>query len=124
MTSHLLQESERGFQYFDMIDPQPEQTSEEMPLSGMVHGVDLALLGAALDEVRPTLLSDGGDMHFRGVNERGIVSVELVGACATCPLSAMTLLFGIEQVVLQKVPGVLGVVACSPAIPGLSDLTK
>jgi hypothetical protein len=72
MISHLLQESERGLQSFDMSDPQPEQTSDEMPLSGMVHGVDLALLGAALDEVR----------------------------------------------------GVLGVVACSPAIPGLSDLTK
>jgi Fe-S cluster biogenesis protein NfuA len=106
-----------------MSDPQPEPTSDEMPLTGIVHGVDLALLGAALDEVRPTLLSDGGDMRFRGVDERGIVSVELTGACGTCPLSAMTLVFGIEQVVLQKVPGVLGVVACSPAIPELSDFS-
>jgi len=104
-----------------MSEPRPDPTPDEMPLTGIVHGVDLALLGAALDEVRPTLLSDGGDMLFRGVDERGIVSVELIGACGTCPLSAMTLVFGIEQVVLQKVPGVLGVVACSPAIPEFSD---
>ena len=107
-----------------MTDEHTDERSDEMPLTGVVHGVDLALLNAALDEVRPTLISDGGDMKLRGVDERGIVSVELTGACGTCPLSAMTLVFGIEQVVLQKVPGVLGVVACSPAIPELSDLTK
>lgn len=95
----------------------------DTPLEGIVHGVDIALLEAALDEVRPTLQADGGDMTLRGVDERGIVSVELTGACGTCPLSAMTLVFGIEQVVLQKVPGVAGVVACSPAIPELSDLS-
>jgi Fe-S cluster biogenesis protein NfuA len=121
MTSPLLQKSEHGLQSFDMSEPRPDPTPDEMPLTGIVHGVDLAVLGAALDEVRPTLLSDGGDMLFRGVDERGMVSVELIGACGTCPLSAMTLVFGIEQVVLQKVPGVLGVVACSPAIPELSD---
>jgi Fe-S cluster biogenesis protein NfuA len=121
MTSPLLQKSEHGLQSFDMSESRPDPTPDEMPLTGIVHGVDLAVLGAALDEVRPTLLSDGGDMLFRGVDERGIVSVELIGACGTCPLSAMTLVFGIEQVVLQKVPGVLGVVACSPAIPELSD---
>lgn len=106
-----------------MNDERMDERSDEMPLTGIVHGVDLALLGAALDEVRPTLVSDGGDMKLRGVDERGIVSVELTGACGTCPLSAMTLVFGIEQVVLQKVPGVLGVVACSPAIPELSDFS-
>ena len=61
-------------------------------------------------------------MRFREVDEEGIVSIELTGACASCPLSAMTLTFGIEQVVLQKVPGVTGVVVCSPAIPSLSDI--
>lgn len=85
--------------------------------------IDIELLERTLDEVRPTLQSDGGDMILRGIDEQGIVSVELIGACGTCPLSAMTLVFGIEQAVLQKVPGVTGVVACSPAIPALSDLT-
>ena len=100
-----------------------DEPVDDSGMMGVVNGVDLALLAAALDEVRPTLQSDGGDMKFRGVDERGIVSVELTGACGTCPLSAMTLVFGIEQVVLQKVPGVLGVVACSPAIPELTDLS-
>lgn len=98
-------------------------TEEQTEQEAVRYGVDLALLEAALDEVRPTLQADGGDMTLRGVDAQGIVSVELVGACGTCPLSAMTLVFGIEQVVLQKVPGVTGVVACSPAIPELSELT-
>ena len=83
MTSRSLQVSEPGLQSFDMTDEHTDERSDEMPLTGIVHGVDLALLGAALDEVRPTLLSDGGDMRFRGVDERGIVSVELTGACGT-----------------------------------------
>jgi Fe-S cluster biogenesis protein NfuA len=98
-----------------------EKEMDEMEQEPVRHGVDLALLEATLDEVRPTLQADGGDMTLRGVDARGIVSVELVGACGTCPLSAMTLVFGIEQAVLQKVPGVTGVVACSPAIPDLTD---
>ena len=106
------------------MTPATDEPTNEPAMVGVVNGVDLALLAAALDEVRPTLQSDGGDMTFRGVDERGIVSVELTGACGTCPLSAMTLVFGIEQVVLQRVPGVLGVVACSPAIPELSDLRR
>ena len=107
-----------------MTEEPTTESPDDLPLTGTLHGVDLAELRAALDEVRPTLLSDGGDMTLRGIDERGIVSVELTGACGTCPLSAMTLVFGIEQVVLQKVPGVLGVVACSPAIPELSDLVN
>ena len=110
-----------------MGDEQAEQRVDlaEHPGTRVVQGVDLDLLDATLDEIRPTLQADGGDMRFHGIDEQGIVSIELTGACGTCPLSAMTLVFGIEQVVLQRVPGVLGVVVCSPAIPAaLSNLSR
>lgn len=79
--------------------------------------VDLEQLEAALDYIRPALQSDGGDMVFHGVDDQGVVKLELLGACGTCPLSIVTLVSGIERLVMQRVPGVSGVVAYSPAIP-------
>jgi Fe-S cluster biogenesis protein NfuA len=48
--------------------------------------------------------------------------MELLGACGTCPLSVVTLVSGIERLVLQRVPGATGVVAHSPVIPELASL--
>jgi len=79
--------------------------------------VDLEQLEAALDYIRPALQSDGGDMIFHGVDDKGVVKLELLGACGTCPLSIVTLVSGIERLVMDRVPGVSGVVAYSPAIP-------
>lgn len=84
-------------------------------------GVDLDVLHATLDHIRPALQSDGGDMIFHRVDENGVVELELLGACGTCPLSIMTLVSGIERLVMQRVPGVSGVVAHSPAIPNIFD---
>jgi len=79
--------------------------------------IDMALLEATLDEIRPVLHGDGGDLILRGVDEDGIVSLELVGACGTCPLITVTLVAGIEVMFKQQVPGVTGVVAQSPVLP-------
>lgn len=79
--------------------------------------VDLKQLEDVLDYIRPALQSDGGDMIFHGVDDDGIVRLELLGACGTCPLSVVTLVSGIERLVMQRVPGVAGVVAYSPSIP-------
>lgn len=84
--------------------------------------VDMAALMETLDYIRPALQADGGDMIYHGVDDEGIVRLELLGACGTCPLSIVTLVSGIERLVLQRVPGVAGVVAHSPAIPELSGL--
>ncbi|MFC1587026.1 NifU family protein [Planctomycetota bacterium] len=62
-----------------------------------------------LDEVRPSLQMDGGDVEFKGI-EDGFVKLHLVGACSTCPSATMTLQFGIERMLKEKVPGVKGVV--------------
>ena len=72
-------------------------------------------LTEALDFVRPALQSDGGDLTLLGVSDDGVVEIEMIGACRTCPLSMVTLTAGIEAVLLQRVPGVTGVVSQLPA---------
>lgn len=83
----------------------------------MSDAVDEELLLQALEELRPYLLGDGGDMKFHGVNENGVVKIELLGACGTCPLSIVTLAAGIEQLVMARVPNVSGVISISPNLP-------
>ena len=52
----------------------------------------------ALDKVRPALQADGGDVQFVDVDDEGVVTVKLTGACGGCPMSQMTLKNGIEKV--------------------------
>jgi Fe-S cluster biogenesis protein NfuA len=62
-----------------------------------------------LDEIRPQLQADGGDVALVGV-EDGVVKVQLQGACAGCPMSTMTLKNGIERLLKQQIPAVKEVV--------------
>lgn len=62
---------------------------------------------AVIEMIRPALQSDGGDIVLLDVNEEtGIVDVELVGACGSCPSSTMTLKAGVERIMRDRVPGV------------------
>jgi len=63
-----------------------------------------------LDEIRPSLQADGGDVELMGVEE-GKVSVRLTGACGGCPMSTMTLKLGIERMLKSKLPEVKEVVS-------------
>lgn len=65
---------------------------------------------AALEQIRPALQADGGDVEFVDVND-GVVSVRLQGACGSCPMSTMTLKMGIEKLIMEKIPEVREVVA-------------
>jgi Fe-S cluster biogenesis protein NfuA len=65
---------------------------------------------AALDQVRPALLADGGDVQLIDVND-GVVTLKLTGACSGCPMATMTLKGGIERVLKERVPEVKEVVA-------------
>ena len=65
---------------------------------------------AILNEIRPSLQADGGDVELVGVND-GMVSLRLTGACAGCPMSTMTLKMGIERILKEKLPEVKEVVA-------------
>ncbi len=80
----------------------------------MVARIDMDALNEALDFVRPALQSDGGDLTLLGIRDDGVVEIEMIGACRTCPLSMVTLTAGIEAVLLQRVPGVTGVVSQLP----------
>ena len=71
---------------------------------------DREKIQAALDEIRPALQADGGDVRLVDVTEDGVVSVELQGACDGCPMAAMTLANGIERILKDRVPGVTQVV--------------
>jgi Fe-S cluster biogenesis protein NfuA len=64
----------------------------------------------ALDEIRPNIQADGGDIELVAV-EKGIVKVRLQGHCAGCPMSAMTLKQGVETHLKKKVPEVVKVEA-------------
>lgn len=72
--------------------------------------VDLNVLNATLEYIRPALQADGGDLILLGVDE-GRVTIQLVGACGGCPLSTMTLTAGIERILRDRVPGVTEVIA-------------
>jgi Fe-S cluster biogenesis protein NfuA len=61
-----------------------------------------------LDEIRPALQADGGDVEFIDYND-GIVHVRMQGACGSCPMSLMTLKQGIEARMKAKIPEVKAV---------------
>ncbi len=65
----------------------------------------------AIDAIRPALQADGGDIVFRDIDDHGVVHVELVGACGSCPISTMTLKAGVERIIKDRVPGVSAVEA-------------
>lgn len=66
---------------------------------------------ATIAIIRPALQADGGDIVLHDVDEAtGLVSVELVGACAGCPSSGQTLKAGVERIMRDRVDGVTAVV--------------
>ena len=65
----------------------------------------------ALNDIRPQLQADGGDIELIDVTDDGVVKVRLVGACSGCPGAQMTLQLGVERVVNERVPAVKAVEA-------------
>jgi Fe-S cluster biogenesis protein NfuA len=62
-----------------------------------------------IQEIRPNLQADGGDIELVEVTEDGIVKVRLRGACSGCPGAAMTLKMGVERILKSRIPEVKGV---------------
>ncbi len=58
----------------------------------------------AINEVRPSLQADGGDVELVDVTPEGVVKVKLTGACSGCPMSQMTLNLGIERYLKKQFP--------------------
>ena len=67
---------------------------------------------ATIEAIRPAVQADGGDIQLVSVDEdSGVVSIQLVGACGTCPVSTVTLKAGIERILKDRVDGVQEVVS-------------
>lgn len=65
----------------------------------------------SLDKIRPYIQRDGGDMEFGSVDENGVVTVKLLGACIGCGLIDYTLKGGVEALLMDEIPEVTGVIA-------------
>lgn len=63
-----------------------------------------------IEQIRPVLQRDGGDVEFVDVNENGVVKVRLKGACGNCPGALHTLKNGVERTIKQHVPDIKEVV--------------
>jgi Fe-S cluster biogenesis protein NfuA len=64
-----------------------------------------------IDEIRPALQADGGNIELIEVGEDGVVKVRLMGACGSCPMSQLTLKRGVEARLKAKIPEVKEVVS-------------
>ena len=67
----------------------------------------------SLQEIRPFLEADGGDINFIELTDQWVVKVKLVGACSSCNISMMTLKNGVEVAIKRAVPEVKEVVEIS-----------
>lgn len=75
--------------------------------------VNRELLEATIDVIRQSLQADGGDVALIDCDDDGVVTLEMQGACAGCPLSEYDMSDGIERILREHVPGVTRV---QPAI--------
>lgn len=71
----------------------------------------------ALDEIRPYLETDGGNVKVLGVDDNNVVLLELLGSCVHCPMSVMTMKAGIEETIKRQVPEVTDVRAVNMTAP-------
>jgi Fe-S cluster biogenesis protein NfuA len=64
---------------------------------------------SVIDQIRPYLQADGGNIRFVELTDDNVVNVELLGACGSCPMSQMTLKAGVEQAVRKAIPEIKSV---------------
>lgn len=70
----------------------------------------------ALDQVRPYLQADGGNVSLVEITDDFIVKLELLGACKSCSMSMMTFKAGIEESIKRSVPEIRAVEAVNAAV--------
>ncbi|MGB4654190.1 MAG: NifU family protein [Bacteroidales bacterium] len=62
-----------------------------------------------IEQIRPFLQADGGDINFVNLTDDLVVNVQLVGACGSCPFSQMTLKNGVEEAIKREIPEIKSV---------------
>ena len=75
------------------------------------HEELIAIVKVSIEQLRPFLKDDGGDMELIDITEEGIVRVKLLGACSSCSMSVMTLKAGLEEALLKLTPQIKGVIS-------------
>lgn len=91
------------------MDDQHDQAGEG--LDDATRAERLAELRSLIDLMRPAVQSDGGDLVLVSADvERGVVEVELAGACSSCAISAATLQGGVERILRERLPWVSEVI--------------
>jgi Fe-S cluster biogenesis protein NfuA len=68
-------------------------------------------INEAIDQLRPFLHADGGDMELVEITDNGIAKVRLLGSCSDCSMSLMTLKAGLEEAVKKVAPEIIAVEA-------------
>ncbi len=64
----------------------------------------------ALEEIRPFLQNDGGNINLIGIENETVVKVQLIGACSTCTVNQMTLKSGVEMTIKKYAPQIQSVI--------------
>jgi Fe-S cluster biogenesis protein NfuA len=75
----------------------------------------------ALENIRPYLMADGGNVKLLEVDASNRAILELTGNCSSCPMSTMTLKAGVEEAIKRSVPEITEVIAVNVTVP--NDLT-
>ncbi len=70
----------------------------------------------ALEQIRPFLKDDGGDIEFIELTDDNIVKVKFLGACSDCSMSAMTLKGGVEEAIKKGVPAIQSVIMVEASV--------
>jgi Fe-S cluster biogenesis protein NfuA len=75
-----------------------------------------------IQAIRPAIQADNGDIMLIDVDEAtGVVTVELIGACVSCPASTVTLKAGIERILKDRVPGVTEVLNAGETVGQIGE---
>ena len=87
----------------DPNTPEPQPTHDGAPPELR------ARVAEVLEQIRPAIQDDGGDIELIGVDEDGVVSIRFLGACIGCPSSEITLRAGIARNLRERIPAVTDV---------------
>lgn len=99
------------------VSPVPTETGAEEPSD--VLELNLENVEKVLDELRPYLLADGGNVSVADI-DGATVLLQLEGACGSCPSSTMTMKMGLERRLLERIPEIEAVVQVEPEGPSLT----
>mmetsp|Transcript_8519 Transcript_8519/g.27913 ORF Transcript_8519/g.27913 Transcript_8519/m.27913 type:complete len:231 (+) Transcript_8519:126-818(+) len=102
------------FENFALDDEEDDELDPDVELPLTLENVE-----RVLDELRPYLMSDGGNVRVAAI-DGPVVRLELEGACGTCPSSTMTMKMGLERRLKEVIPEISEVVQALPSAPDLT----